>query len=127
MMLALQIDYDQPVAVIQKQLEALRILRIRITQWTLLTGQVVWWTPFLIVSLKGFLGLDAYQIIGPTFLATNLAFGLAIIPLAIWASKRLGERMHRSPFLQALMRDLGGHNLNLAASRLDLLREFETE
>jgi hypothetical protein len=127
MMLALQIDYDQPVAVIQKQLESLRQLRIRITKWTLLTGQVVWWIPCLVVSLKGFLGLDAYKILSPTFLATNLAFGLAIIPLAIWVSNRWAERMSSSPFLQQLMREVGGYNLNLAASRLATLHEFETE
>lgn len=127
MILALQIDYDQPVAVIQKQLESLRLLRIRITQWTLLSGQLIWWIPCLIVSLKGFLGLDAYKILGTTFLATNVAFGLTVIPLAIWASNQLADRMSRSPFLQQLMRELGGYNLNLAASRLATLHEFETE
>src|ERR1035438_5901813 len=53
MAMALQIDYAKPIAVIQKQLESLRALRIRVTQWVLLTGQVVWWIPFLIVALKG--------------------------------------------------------------------------
>ena len=52
MAMALRIDYDQPITVIQKQIESLRILRIRIIRWALLTGQLGWWTPFLIVALK---------------------------------------------------------------------------
>ena len=70
MAMAVQIDYDEPIAVIQKQLESLRVLRIRTTQWALLTGQVVWWTPFLIVALKGFLDVDAYKVFDPRAQAT---------------------------------------------------------
>lgn len=125
--MALRVDYDQPVARIQKDLDSLRVFRIRFTQWALLSGQVVWWIPFLIVGLKGFLGLDAYQLVGPVYLATNVAVGLAFIPIAIWVSKRFAERIDGSPFLQGLMRELGGYNLNLAAGRLAQLSEFEAE
>jgi hypothetical protein len=127
MVMALRIDYDKPIAVIQKQLESLRVLRIRVTQWALLTGQVVWWIPFLIVALKGLWDLDAYKLFGTAFLLTNLAVGLAIIPLAIWASKKFGDRMGRSPIIQRLMRELAGYNLNAATARLATLSEFENE
>ncbi len=127
MAMALRIDYDQPIAVIQKQLESLRVLRIRVTQWALLTGQVVWWMPFLIVALKGLWDLDAYKLFGTAFLLTNLAVGLATIPLAIWASKKFGDRMGRSPIIQRLMRELAGYNLNAATARLATLSEFENE
>jgi hypothetical protein len=125
--MALQIDYDKPIAVIQKQLESLRVLRIRVTQWALLTGQVVWWIPFLIVALKGLWNLDAYKLFGTAFLLTNLAVGLALIPLAIWASRKFGDRVGRSPIIQRLMRELAGYNLNAAMGRLATLSEFETE
>ena len=125
--MALQIDYDKPIAVIQKQLESLRVLRIRVTQWALLTGQVVWWIPFLIVALKGSWDLDAYKLFGTAFLLTNLAVGLALIPLAIWASRKFGDRVGRSPIIQRLMRELAGYNLNAAMGRLATLSEFETE
>lgn len=127
MVMALRIDYDQPIAVIQKQLQSLRVLRIRVTQWALLTGQVVWWIPFLIVALKGLWDLDAYKLFGTAFLLTNLAVGLAIIPLAIWASKKFEDRMGRSPIIQRLMRELAGYNLNAATARLATLSEFENE
>jgi MFS family permease len=125
--MALQIDYDKPIAMIQKQLESLRVLRIRITQWALLTGQVVWWIPFLIVALKGFWDLDAYKVFGTAFLLANLAVGLAIIPLAIWVSRKFGDRMGRSPVMQRLMRELAGYNLNAATGFLATLSEFENE
>jgi len=125
--MALQIDYDKPIALIQKQLESLRVLRIRITQWALLTGQVVWWIPFLIVALKGFWDVDAYKVFGTGFLLANIAVGLAIIPLAIWVSRKFGARMGRSPGMQRLMRELAGYNLNAATGFLATVSEFETE
>jgi hypothetical protein len=125
--MALRIDYDQPIAVIQKQLESLRVLRIRATQWFLLTGQLVWWVPFLIVALKGFAGLDAYAAFGGTVLGVNVLFGLAIIPLVIWASRKFGDRMHRSPMIQRLMITLAGYNLNAATAFLATLSEFAND
>lgn len=127
MAMALQIDYDKPLLIIQKQLESLRVLRIRVTQWALLTGQVVWWVPFLIVALKGFWGVDAYRVVGAPYLLVNLAVGLAIIPLAMWVSKKFGDRMGRSPIVQRLMRELAGYNLNAATGFLATLSEFENE
>lgn len=112
---------------IQKQLESLRVLRIRITQWALLTGQVVWWIPFLIVALKGFWDVDAYKVFGTAFLLANLAVGLAIIPLAIWVSRKFRDRMGRSPVMQRLMKELAGYNLNAATGFLATLSEFENE
>ena len=73
--MALSIDYDKPIAAIQKQIESLRVLRLRATQWELLTGQVIWWVPFLIVALKGLWGVDAYRAFGGAVLAVNFAFG----------------------------------------------------
>jgi hypothetical protein len=125
--MALQIDYDKPIALIQKQLESLRVLRIRITQWALLTGQVVWWIPFLIVALKGFWDVDAYKVLGTRFLLANIAVGLAIIPLAIWVSRKFGARMGRSPVMQRLVRELAGYNLNAATGFLATVSEFENE
>jgi len=113
--------------VIQKQLESLRVLRIRITQWALLTGQVVWWIPFLIVALKGFWDVDAYKVLGTGFLLANIAVGLAIIPLAFWVSRKFGARMGRSPVMQRLMRELAGYNLNAATCFLATVSDFETE
>jgi hypothetical protein len=124
--LALHIDYSKPIATIQKQLESLRMLGIRSIQWTLLVAPLLW-TPLLIVALKGFLGVDAYKALGASYLFANLLFGLAIIPLAIWLSKKFSSRMNRSPLMQRLMKDLAGYNLNAATDFLATLSEFEDE
>ena len=123
---ALQIDYDKPIAVIQKQLGKLRVLRIRYIQGIFLVATLVW-TPLLIVALKGFWGLDAYRLFGTAYLVANVLVGVAIIPLAIWLSKKFGDRMGRSPMIQRFMRDLAGYNLNAATGSLATLAKFKEE
>jgi hypothetical protein len=118
-----KIDYSRPVTAIQKQLEMLRVLRIRITQRALLGGTVVW-APFLIVAARAFLGLD---IVNSLWLWVNVAFGLCLIPLAVWLSKVFGEGMGRFPFIQRVMNDLAGRNLNAASEFISKLSEFEAE
>ena len=123
---ALQIDYAKPIAIIQKQLEDLRVLRIRYIQGIFLVATLAW-TPLLIVALKGFWGLDAYRLFGAAYLVANLLVGLAIIPLAIWLSKKFSDRMGRSPVIQRLMKDLAGYNLNAATGFVATLSEFKEE
>jgi hypothetical protein len=123
---ALQMDYDRPIAVIQKQIEALRVLRIRYIQGSVVGGFVVW-VPFVIVVFKGFFGLNAYRIFNTAWLITNALFGLGIMAMAIWLSKRYSERMSRHPRIQGFMRNLAGHTLNSARDFLTTLSEFEEQ
>jgi hypothetical protein len=125
--MALQIDYDKPIAAIQKQIESLRVLRLRVIRWGLLTGQLVWWIPFLVVALKGWWDVDAYKALSAGFLIANVTIGLALIPTAILVSRKFGERMDRAPVLQRLMRELAGYNLTAATDFLATLSEFEHE
>lgn len=115
-----QIDYGRPIAAIQKQLEMLRV-RIRITQWAVLAGAVVW-APFAIVVGKAFFGLNVYS---AAWLWANVLFGLSLIPLSVWLSKKFGDGMSRSPFIEQLMKDIAGNNLNAARAFLAELSEFE--
>jgi hypothetical protein len=112
---------------IQRQLASLRVLRIRITTSAVLTGQVVWWIPFLIVALKGFWDVDAYKVFGTGLLLANIAVGLGVIPMAIWVSRKFGVRMGRSRVMQGLMMELAGYNLNAATGILATVSEFESE
>jgi hypothetical protein len=118
-----QIDYSRPVTAIQKQLGMLRVLRIRITQRALLGGTIVW-APFLIVAARAFLGLD---MVNSPWLWANVAFGVCLIPLALWLSKTFCERMGRFPFIQRVMNDLAGHNLNAASEFVAKLSGFAAE
>ncbi len=120
---AAHIDYGQPVVAIQRQVEMLAMFRVRATQWAVLAGVVVW-APFAIVVGKAFLGIDSYN--APWLLA-NVAFGLGLIPLAVWLSRTFSVRMGRSPFIQRVMKDLAGYNLKAASASLARLSDFEAE
>lgn len=120
------IDYSAPILEIQKRLGALQVERIRVTKWVFLSAPLVW-TPLLIVALKGLLGVDAYAIFSGAWLAANLLFGVAVIALALWISRRYADRMKSSPLIQRLMRDLAGTNLNAALGFVGSLERFEKE
>ena len=121
---ALQIDYDKPIAVIQKQIEALRVLRIRYIQGSVVGGFIVW-VPFVIVVLKMFLGIDAYRLFGTAWLLANVLFGLVPIALAIWIWKKHSRTIGRYPRIQKFMNDLAGYNINAARRTTAALSEFE--
>jgi hypothetical protein len=123
---ALRIDYDRPIADIQKQMEALRVLRIRYIQASVVGGFVAW-VPFVVVVFKGFFGLDAYHLFNTAWLITNVLVGLAVLALAIWLSKKFSERMSRYPGIQMFMRNLAGQNIKTANEFLAKLSEFEKQ
>ena len=60
-------------------------------------------------------------------LIINVAMSLALIPAAVWVSRKFGDRMDRSPAVQRLMRELGGYNITAASDSLATLAEFEQE
>jgi hypothetical protein len=124
--LALKIDYNQPIAAIQRRLETLRRFRIRYSQAICLTMALTW-APIFIVAMKGFFGADVYRLFGTTWIVTNVAFGLAVLALGIWLSKKYGPRMTTSPFGQQFLKDIAGYNLNAASRFLATLAEFEQD
>jgi hypothetical protein len=79
------------------------------------------------VLLKGLIGVDAYAHFSPAWLAANLLFGLLVIPVAIWVSRRYADRLQQSPLLQQLMLDIAGRNLATATEYLRSLAKFEEE
>lgn len=120
-----QLDFSAPVLTIQKRLETLRVHRIRETKWTFLLAPLLW-TPLLIVVFCG-LGVNAYATFDLTWMVANFIFGLAVVVLGIWVSKRYGHRMSHIPWIQKLMNDLAGNNLNQALGVLSTLSDFENE
>ena len=124
--LALHIDYNQPVATIQKRLEALRKFRIRYTQAICLTMALTW-APIFIVLMKGVLGLDVYRLFGTEGIVINVACGFVASAIGVWLCRYLGKLMSDSAVGQRFMRDLAGYNLNAASGFLATLAEFEKE
>ena len=79
------------------------------------------------MRLKGLLSVDAYAAFPGRWLAANVLFGLAVIPLAVWLSRRYAGRMEGSPAVQRILRDIAGYNLSAATGFLDSLAQFEKE
>jgi hypothetical protein len=121
-----RIDYAAPVVAIQRQLAALRALRIRTTRCIFLLAPLLW-TPLAIVAAKALLGLDIYRAFGPAWIAVNLAFGVAVLALALWIARRHAAALRRSPFLARLADDIAGRSLATATSHLDEIARFEDE
>jgi hypothetical protein len=124
--LALNINYDQPVAVIQKRLETLRKFRIRYIQAICLTMTLTW-TPIFIVGMKASLGWDVYHLFDTTWMVGNLAFGFLVLGIGVWAARHFGDRLSDTAFGRRFLRDLAGYNLNAASGFLKTLAEFETD
>jgi MFS family permease len=122
--LALNINYSQPVALIQKRLETLRKFRIRYTQAICFTTALLW-APMFIVVMKAFLGADAYRLFGITYILVNVAFGLGVLAIGLWLARHYGSRFGNSSFGRRFLRDMAGYNLNAASGFLTTLAEFE--
>jgi hypothetical protein len=119
------VDYDEPVVAIQKRLEALRLLRARTTLAVLLFAPLMW-VPLLIVALRGFFGVDAYAL-NAAWLAANVLFGLAVIPVAVFLARRFGDRLKRMGFMRGLADAIAGRSLAAALDSLDAVRRFERD
>jgi hypothetical protein len=120
------LDFDEPVIVIQKKLEVLRIRRLRTILWTLLFGPLMW-VPLLVVSLRGLFGVDLYAAVSPEWLVANALFGLAVIPSAIFLARRYGSRLAAYTPMRRLADEIAGRSLSTAFDSLDALRRFEAE
>ncbi len=121
-----QIDYAAPIVKIQRRLEELRVWRLRVTMLALLLAPLLW-TPLLVVTLKSLFNVNVYAVVTGAWLAANLAFGLAVIFLAVWVSRRYADRIKRFPFVQKLMSDITGQSLKSASRFLNSLADFEEE
>lgn len=121
-----RIDYAAPVVEIQRRLAALRALRIRTTKWVLLLAPLMW-TPLAIIAAKALLGFDLYRGFGPLWVALNLAFGAAVIALALWIARRHAGWFRSSRFMQQLADDIAGRSLTAATGHLDEIARFEDE
>jgi hypothetical protein len=122
------LDYGLPLLELQARVEALRIARIRSFNRAFLTGQIVWWIPLVVVVFAGAFGVNLY--LSPqfrAFAAWNLAGGIAFIPLAIWLSRRYGERFSRSSIVRHIADSIAGRDIAVARETLEKLRRFGSD
>ena len=108
-----RLDFGAPVVTLQRELERLRIGRIRMTKWTILLGPLLW-IPLLVVGLRGVFGIDAYAVFDRSWIVVNVLFGVAYVPFMLALSKWLADRFEGSPLLRRVLRDIAGRNLSAA-------------
>lgn len=121
------IDFSAPVLDIQKRLAALQAERARASQWAFLTGQVLWWIPFMTVLFWGLFGVDLYRVSDfmPVFIASNIAVGIALIPVLWWLSRLIGPRLAKSSIGRSLLDSVTGRDLAEARAMAARLARFE--
>jgi MFS family permease len=123
------VDFSAPVLEIQKRLAALQAERARAFQWAFLTGQVLWWIPFVIVLFWGLFHVDLYRVSAfmPVFIVSNIIVGLALIPVLWWAAHLLGPRLAKSPIGRSVLDGITGRDLAEARAIAQRLARFEAE
>lgn len=123
------IDLSAPVVEIQKRLAALRGERARAFQWAFLTGQVLWWIPFVIVLFWGVFGVDLYRVSAfmPSFMAVNVAIGLAAIPVLLWVAHVLGPRLANAKAGRSVLDSVTGRDLAETQAFARRMAYFQTD
>lgn len=120
------VDYSEPVVAIQKKVERVRVLRLRTVRWGFLLWPVLW-VPFMIVALRGVLGIDGYALFHGGWLTIDLAAGAAITVLLFLLSKALAGPFQRSRIGGRILDALAGRNLSRARTFLAELQQLEAE
>jgi hypothetical protein len=123
------LDYGMPLVTLQAKVEGLKMERVRAFKWAFLTGQVVWSMPFLIVLFEGLFGVDLYSVSDfmPRFIAWNVIGGIAFIPIAIVASRKLGGHLQRNTLFARFTDAIAGRDVVAAREFLARLERFERE
>src|SRR5262249_55475808 len=123
------VDFSAPVLEIQKRLATLQAERARAFQWAFLTGQILWWTPFFLVLFWALLRVDllAASEFMRSFVATNVAVGVLLIPVLLWAASVLGPRLAASNIGRSMLDSVTGRDLAEARAIAQRLARFEAE
>lgn len=119
-----KMNFDGPLSEVQKKVEKLAILRVRINQFIFLLAPA-FWPVLLVLLLKGLLGIDAYAVFPASWLIANIAFGLLWIPFAWFIARIFGERFSKTRFGKSVIADLTGKRLLQAQARLKELADLE--
>jgi hypothetical protein len=121
-----RIDFDEPVVAIQVKIEQVRLRRAKIIGWLLAFGPLLW-LPATIVVMRSLLGIDLYAHVTAGWIAANVVFGIAVIPLCIWIARRFGDRLGKSPTTRSFVDAIAGNSMSEALQSLDTIRRFEQE
>ncbi len=115
------IDYSQPVLVIQKQLLRARTLYVRSG---MIAGLPWWFLWVAVVQTLAGLGDVDLLVTAPAFVWSGYGIGIAGL-LATWWFHRWARRPQRTEFGRKMDDSLSGRSLRKARAQLDELQRFE--
>ena len=119
-----RLDYGGPVLEIQRRLAELGMVRARANRWTLFTAPLLW-AALVVVVPHALIGLDVYRAFGLPWTLGNLAFGILVLAVAFWASRKFPSWYRSSRLIRGLGDDLTGRRLAAASGYLRELADFE--
>ena len=120
-----QVNYAEPVTAIQKKLMAIATHRIGLLKLTL--AAVPFYLCYGIVGFEWLLGIDLFQYGNQTWWVIQLTFCALLIPLVIWAIRKLNyQNMHRR-WVRHLLETDGARPVREAMKRLEEIRKFEED
>ena len=119
------LDYDEPVVAIQSALERIRMQRARLTAAILFTAPLLW-LPMLGATL-GLLGIDAFRVLTPAYLAANAAFGVAVAIAGWFAARKLDTRNATNRWVRVMLDALSGTSYREASQSLDTIERFASQ
>lgn len=117
---------DAPVAHVQHQLAALRVLRAR-THFVLLLLSPLAWALGTLVLVRAWAGVDLYRLLGSGVVLAHVVLCAAFVPAVLVLLRLLPERLKRAYLAQGLARALSGSRLAAAQDSLARASELERE
>jgi hypothetical protein len=119
-----ELDWSGPVAEIQGSLQRLRIARIRQFKWIILLAPLFGFCG-LMVALDWLFGslsggrVGVHDKLNASWIVANYIFGVLFVPLGYLVAKALAQRYHRRGWWQAVLDDISGKSLKVAAGDIE--------
>jgi hypothetical protein len=120
-----QIDYAEPVTVIQRKLEEIKLNYLRSIRWPVLMLPL--YLVYVVLGFNLLFGVDILAQGDRTFLWINLVVSLIFLAPAIWVFRNLSFSNIGNPVIRVLVHGAGGKQMIAAVEFLNALREFEAE
>lgn len=119
-----RIDYSEPVILIQKKLESVKLSFLHTIRWMILMLPL--YMVYVVLGLNLLFGWDILAHGSPAFLWANFLFSLILVAPATWLFQKLSLNV-TNPVVRLLVRNGGGEQLLAAMTFLTSIHEFETE
>ncbi len=117
LILSSELDYAKPMVETQLVLAKLRMLRVRSTQWIFVSAFVLWFV-FPILLGQMILGAKFMLAMNPAWIAANIVFGLAMVPVINWI-------MMKSKHAKSIQDEFAGKDVREAEEFIVQIAEFQ--